>query len=106
MTHSDYDNHEFFNELNEALAPLGFEDYSYCNDVCPSIGLEIVKDMLIQIFVEYKDPALRECEGEEALVICALDGMNDNIVDPVLLLNFDVKRVQEEVAHILATLAE
>jgi hypothetical protein len=68
FTHPDYDNQEFFNTLLANLKADGFDDISYKNDTCPSMGVEFDQnghEGLLQIHVEYKDFDLREYAIEE-----------------------------------------
>jgi hypothetical protein len=44
-----------------ALAPLGFTDESYGNDVCPSF---VNTARQLAVFVDHVDPGQRECEGQ------------------------------------------
>jgi hypothetical protein len=68
---ADYDNVELFNQLAAAIAAAGYkvEDGSWRNDFCPKL---IVADRL-DVFVEYKDLALRENEGDEPETIFVND---------------------------------
>lgn len=56
--HSDYDNGESFEKIAEGLT--GFQDASWHNDTCPKLSSDTNPDIWIDVFIDYKDPALRE----------------------------------------------
>jgi hypothetical protein len=59
---ADFDNVEAFDALFNALAAAGYavENRTWKNDACPKMGVGSV-----DIFVEYKDIAMRESEVPE-----------------------------------------
>ena len=57
---SDFDNADEFWRIADALAPDGFTDFTYGNDLCPSLGIEIRPDEFIRVWVDYADPSQRE----------------------------------------------
>ena len=57
----DFDNAEAFEAMLAALAPMGFVDASWHNDVCPSIGLcRPSGDRILAVYVDYNARELRE----------------------------------------------
>lgn len=94
-THTDYDNNEFFNALAVELADEGFEDTSYGNDTCPSLGLEFDhagQEGFIQIFIEYVNPDLREYpleDSEDCVIInFSIDG---DFIHSMALTHFNIE---------------
>tara|TARA_B110000977_G_C10689039_1_gene342710 strand:+ start:101 stop:442 length:342 start_codon:yes stop_codon:yes gene_type:complete len=87
---SDYDNNDFFKALLASLAPLGFEDISYGNDTCPSIGREFEGDGLLQCFVEYKDKNLREVDDQD--VVIATYSVGGDFVHSMSLQDFNLQK--------------
>ena len=65
ITHSDYDNYTAFTTL---MTTLKAEDVSYRNDTCPSLKADN-----FQIFVDYKNPEMREDEGLSEFYIIPRD---------------------------------
>jgi len=57
---SDFDNADVFETILEGLKPHGFDDGSWRNDSCPSVGREIKDGDYISVFVDYKNPDLAE----------------------------------------------
>ena len=86
VPHCEYDNLATLNELLTALAHLGFENMSYGNDACPSIGKELGPDRYIQIYVDYNDPELRENEEMSEFGVV----LNDDNTDERFDAHFDV----------------
>lgn len=80
-THAEYDNVVAYNTAVEELARFNIEDFSYSNDTCPSIGLWIEKDKdtFVQLFVDYANPEMRECE--EMLEFCAVHYVEGDMID-------------------------
>jgi hypothetical protein len=56
----DFDNGEAFETMLSMLKAYGFEDYSWHNDACPSMALELANENTIRVWCDYKDDALRE----------------------------------------------
>lgn len=71
----DFDNGILFDAIAERLAPFGFSDSSWANDVCPSIGRFIDRDesRFIHIFVDYRHGSEFDPESElpRISMICA-----------------------------------
>jgi len=65
VPHANYDNITALNTLIDALAQYGYEDSTYCNDTAPSIAKYEDSETYRQIYVDYSDPSLRECDLPE-----------------------------------------
>jgi hypothetical protein len=53
-----------FPDFPEPLPEIeGFEDISFKDDICPSLGKEIEPDVYLTLFVDYPNPEMRECGG-------------------------------------------
>ena len=46
----------------ELLTSLGFEDTSYCNDLCPSFTKSLTKAIRLTLWIDYKDIDLKDIE--------------------------------------------
>ena len=78
----DFDNGDLFDKLLWALKPYGFEDTSWKNDTCPSIGKQKNEEDYIQIFVDYKDHNLSEfpeCRSEGRMKVFSVYSDMDTI---------------------------
>ena len=51
MVFPQFDNMVFFKKTLAALTPLGFEDYSSPDDACPSLGLAVTNNILIDALI-------------------------------------------------------
>ena len=60
VPHSEYDNFNTLNEVFNRLKDIGFEDVSYGNDTCPSIGIVLNNSQFITVYVDYHNLELRE----------------------------------------------
>ena len=60
VPHADYDNYDILNKLFHALSPHGWEHSSWKNDTCPSLHKEERHGNTCRIFVDYRDPDMRE----------------------------------------------
>ena len=64
----------------------GFEDTSWHNDACPSIGMELGEDDWLTLFVNYPNPKQREIgdykyslfhqNGLDTKMLCTSDNLN------------------------------
>ena len=64
----------------------GFEDTSWHNDACPSIGMELGEDNWLTLFVNYPNPKQREIgdykyslfhqKGLDTKMLCTSDNLN------------------------------
>ena len=79
-THPNYDNAKAFDELSKSLPD--FYDSSWKNDTCPSLHKWVDEDAehYIQIFIDYKNPELREHESfSEFLVTIGKEGVSHSV---------------------------
>jgi hypothetical protein len=60
VPHADYDNYDTLNKLFHALSPHGWVHSSWKNDTCPSLEKEERHGNTCRIFVDYRDPDMRE----------------------------------------------
>ena len=60
VPHENYDNYDTLNKLFHALSPLGWAYSLWKNDACPSLEKEERHGNTCRIFVNYRDPDLRE----------------------------------------------
>ena len=99
FTHPDYDNQEFFNTLLENLKSDGFDDVSYKNDTCPSIGVEFDQnghEGFLQFHIEYKDVDLREFTLEEcAACVIANFSIDGDFIHSMSIDTFDLDAALE-----------
>lgn len=55
-----------FPDYDDTLPELeGFTDSSWSNDACPSLSKETSGGNTVTVFVDYKDPSLREHDEQE-----------------------------------------
>lgn len=104
MVFPQFDNMVFFKKTLAALTPLGFEDYSSPDDACPSLGLAVTNNILIQVFIDHISPEYRHGFDDVNVYMMAFDSMGDQIVEPETSTSFKVEDVMAGVAKILATL--
>lgn len=76
----DFDNLEAFREIEGELAPYDFIDLSWGNDVCPSIAMldPQGEDVVVRIWVDYKNPDLREFGNSAPQFLMCVDCNNDS----------------------------
>lgn len=70
----NYDNVETFRFMESRLNWCGFKDSTYGNDTCPSLACELSDETFVQVFVNYRNPALRELDGAPLVTVVWLDG--------------------------------
>ena len=56
----DYDNEQAFRWMQKRLEWLGFTDSSWHNDTCPSLYRELSDGDFVKVFIQYRNPELRE----------------------------------------------
>ena len=61
VPHENYDNYDTLNKLFHALSPHGWLHSSLKNDTCPSLEKEERHGNTCRIFVDYRNPDMREC---------------------------------------------
>lgn len=88
----DYDNRATFLELAKSLEPAGFQDITYGNDVCPSVAFGYYDEAHIElkVFVDYADPAQRECDGSIFTVVITSD--DPDIQEQFIAATDDIRR--------------
>lgn len=76
----DFDNTENFHRALNALAPFGFVDSSWHNDVSPSILLQDHDgNELMRVWIDYRDPTLRELGPNNAPYVITIGEMRESI---------------------------
>lgn len=94
----DFDNGDVFEKLLWALKPYGFDDNSWRNDTCPTIGKKKDNEDFIQIFVDFKDPNLSEypeCRSEGRMKVFSVYSDTDTIEIETDSLQDALKKVLE-----------
>ena len=71
----------------------GFIDNSYKNDVCPSISKELMNDIYLIIYCDYKDVELRETKNSFRYSLC-LDMPMILINSKFLLMSDDIMEIK------------
>ena len=74
----DYKTEFRFFDFDIPQLPEGFEDDSWCNNVCPSF-IRILDDQIITLWVDYKNPKRRERKSKQFFV--TTEPNNDEIND-------------------------
>ena len=85
---------EFPNYDDVINVPEGFEDFSWHNDACPSIGISLDLDTHIIIWCEYKSIEKRESGSMHRFIVCITNDLDnddkgyfDDLDDAVLFAN-------------------
>ena len=68
----EYDNHELFVYLLDALAPYGFHADIWGNDACPKLTLQQGGPHL-SVWVDWRDPSCRDVPSGPMLLISRYD---------------------------------
>ena len=60
VPHEDYDNYDTLNKLFHALSPHGWVHSSWMGGLCPSLRKEERHGNICRVYVDYRNPDLRE----------------------------------------------
>jgi hypothetical protein len=85
---------EAFDDVIEI--PEGFIDTTWRNNACPSMAIEIDINTAITIWIDYKNPDLRQCAGKQFIV--SMETIDDQFIDHG---QFDTLEEALEKAYIL-----
>jgi Mg2+ and Co2+ transporter CorA len=80
-THPDFDNAEAFKQILEHLKQHGFEDMSCKNDTCPCIWRENKDHSSWTIWIDYKNPELREFKEMSEFAVVKKDENDDCVLE-------------------------
>ena len=90
----------------EIILPEGYEDISWHNNVCPSIGIYINPVAMVVIWCHYEDPSKRETGEDGSQFLVSIDddldiqmqGEFDKFENAVLFANALAEKLKRKLA--------